>query len=86
MNPIQRAIQNLRLVERLIDAGYKGLAKELHPDKGGTADQMASLHRVRERLMNAAASMSHGPAFEVEVARAVARADRRRAKTKGAQR
>lgn len=35
---------------RLIDIGYKTLAKELHPDMGGSQDAMARLNRVRERL------------------------------------
>lgn len=35
---------------RLIDIGYKVLARELHPDKGGSRDAMARLNRVRDRL------------------------------------
>jgi len=35
---------------RLIDIGYRVLAKELHPDKGGSRDAMARLGRVRDRL------------------------------------
>lgn len=36
---------------RLIDIGYKVLAKELHPDKlGGSREAMARLNRVRDRL------------------------------------
>lgn len=35
---------------RLIDIGYKVLAKELHPDKGGSRDAMQRLSRVRDRL------------------------------------
>lgn len=35
---------------RLIDIGYKVLARELHPDKGGSREAMARLNRVRERL------------------------------------
>jgi hypothetical protein len=35
---------------RLIDIGYKVLAKELHPDKGGSRDAMARLNQVRDRL------------------------------------
>ena len=39
-----------QLALRLIEIGYKVLAKELHPDKGGTKDSMARLGRVRDRL------------------------------------
>lgn len=35
---------------RLIDIGFKVLAKELHPDKGGSREAMARLTRVRDRL------------------------------------
>jgi hypothetical protein len=79
LDALQRAIQNLRLAQDLIDAGYKGPAIELHPDKGGTAEQMVMLHRARERLRNAAASLSWGPAFEADVARA----EKRRVRAKG---
>lgn len=39
-----------KLALRLIEIGYKVLAKELHPDKGGSRDVMARLNRVRDRL------------------------------------
>lgn len=35
---------------RLIDIGYRVLAKELHPDKGGSKEAMIRLGRVRNRL------------------------------------
>jgi hypothetical protein len=35
---------------RLIDIGFKVLARELHPDKGGPREAMARLNRVRDRL------------------------------------
>ena len=35
---------------RLIDIGYRVLAKELHPDKGGSREAMHRLGRVRDRL------------------------------------
>jgi hypothetical protein len=38
------------LALRLIDIGYKVLAKELHPDMGGSRDAMTRLHAVRDRL------------------------------------
>jgi hypothetical protein len=44
-----------KLALRLIDIGYKVLAKELHPDKlGGDRDAMARLNRVRTRLKDCA--------------------------------
>jgi hypothetical protein len=39
-----------KLALRLIDIGYRILAKELHPDKGGSRDAMQRLGRVRDRL------------------------------------
>jgi hypothetical protein len=39
-----------KLALRLIDIGYKVLAKELHPDKGGDREAMARLGRIRDRL------------------------------------
>ena len=39
-----------KLALQLIDIGYKVLAKEFHPDKGGSRDAMARLNRVRDRL------------------------------------
>lgn len=39
-----------KLAERLIDIGYKVLAKELHPDKGGSKDAIQRLHEVRAEL------------------------------------
>jgi hypothetical protein len=35
---------------KLIDIGYKVLATQLHPDRGGSPDAMARLNRVRDRL------------------------------------
>ena len=35
---------------QLIDIGYKVLARELHPDKGGSRDAMAHLNIERDRL------------------------------------
>jgi hypothetical protein len=42
------------LALRLIEIGYKMLAKELHPDKGRDA-AMARLNRVRKRLQQRSA-------------------------------
>jgi hypothetical protein len=40
-----------KLAHRLIDIGYRVLAKELHPDKmKGDRDAMARLNRVRDKL------------------------------------
>jgi hypothetical protein len=68
-DPIQQAIRNLRLAQDLIDAGYKGLAMELHPDKGGTAEQMVTLNKARERLARAVASPGFFAGFEAKVER-----------------
>ncbi len=38
------------LALQLIDIGYKVLARELHPDKGGSREAMARLNAVRDRL------------------------------------
>jgi hypothetical protein len=38
------------LAMRLIDIGFKVLAKELHPDRGGSKDAMVRLGKVRARL------------------------------------
>lgn len=35
---------------RLIEAGFKALALELHPDRGGSADSMALLVAVRDEM------------------------------------
>jgi len=45
----EREAEN-KLALRLIEIGYKVLAKELHPDKGGSRDAMARLNKVRDRL------------------------------------
>lgn len=39
---------------RLIDLGYKALAMELHPDRGGTKEAMTRLNRVRDELRSIA--------------------------------
>lgn len=39
-----------KLALQLIDIGYKVLARELHPDKGGSREAMARLNAVRKRL------------------------------------
>jgi hypothetical protein len=40
----------IALAKRLIDAGYKQISKELHPDTGGSDNDMALLNDVRKRL------------------------------------
>lgn len=42
------------LALQLIDIGYKVLARELHPDKGGSREAMARLNAVRDRLKQSA--------------------------------
>jgi hypothetical protein len=43
-----------KLALQLIDIGYKVLAQELHPDKGGSRDAMTRLNHVRDRLKQCA--------------------------------
>ena len=38
------------LALKMIDAGYKILAQEYHPDKGGSTEAMARLNRIRANL------------------------------------
>jgi hypothetical protein len=50
----EREAQMLRkLSHQLIDIGYKVLASKLHPDKGGSAEAMARLNKVRATLKGA---------------------------------
>jgi hypothetical protein len=42
------------LALQLIDIGYKVLARELHPDKGGSREAMVRLNAVRDRLKQSA--------------------------------
>jgi hypothetical protein len=58
MDPLQEAIARLRLAQEVIDVGYKQLAKELHPDKGGAPEGMVRLNRVRDRLRQGVATSS----------------------------
>lgn len=39
------------LAEKLVEAGFRLLAKELHPDKGGSGELMRRLKAVKEALM-----------------------------------
>jgi hypothetical protein len=39
-----------KCAHKLIDIGYKVLAKELHPDKGGSPAVMARLNLLRDKL------------------------------------
>jgi hypothetical protein len=39
-----------RLTKQVFDAGYKALATKLHPDKGGSPEEMTRLNRVRDQL------------------------------------
>jgi hypothetical protein len=38
------------LIHRFVDIGYKALAKTMHPDLGGSQEDMARLNHVRDRL------------------------------------
>ena len=44
--------QELRdeMARKIIEAGFKALAKNLHPDKGGENDEMAALYEARDLL------------------------------------
>lgn len=42
--------QEYRIGLDLIDAGFRTLAKTMHPDKGGSQTAMATLNRVRKKL------------------------------------
>jgi hypothetical protein len=46
----------IKLANRMIDIGYKILAKELHPDRGGSREAMAQLNKIRDNLRHAAHS------------------------------
>ena len=37
---------NMSLAERMVTAGYRALAREMHPDYGGTNDDMVELNKV----------------------------------------
>jgi Protein of unknown function (DUF3102) len=43
-----------KLVLKLIDRGYKALAAELHPDKGGSTEAMTLLNEVRDAMKRCA--------------------------------
>jgi hypothetical protein len=47
---VQERKAEAQLGLRLISIGYKVLARELHPDKGGSREAMTRLNRVRDRL------------------------------------
>jgi hypothetical protein len=38
------------LALRVIDVGYRAVARDLHPDKGGSPEAMTRLNAVRARL------------------------------------
>jgi hypothetical protein len=46
----QERQERRELAHRIIDIGYKALAKEMHPDKGGSHEAMARLNRARTHL------------------------------------
>jgi hypothetical protein len=50
LNKRQEEAADTKLAMRLIAIGYKVLAQELHPDKGGSREAMSRLNRVRDRL------------------------------------
>lgn len=54
---VQERAADQKLALRLIEIGFKVLAKELHPDKGGSRDAMGRLNRVRNRLKDCASKI-----------------------------
>lgn len=40
-----------KILRELIDLGYKGVAKRVHPDKGGSKEDMQALNDVKDWLM-----------------------------------
>jgi len=44
---IEKAMQR-KLLRKVRDAGYRALAKKLHPDAGGSVEDMARLIRARD--------------------------------------
>lgn len=50
LSKAQERLAEQALALRLIDIGFKVLAKELHPDRGGSKDAMVRLGKVRARL------------------------------------
>ena len=57
LNRVQERAADQKLAMQLIEIGFKVLAKELHPDKGGSRDAMARLNRVRNRLKDCASKI-----------------------------
>jgi hypothetical protein len=51
---MERRDAEMRLGLQLIDIGYKILAREMHPDRGGSREEMVRLNLVRERLKTSA--------------------------------
>lgn len=49
---IERAAR-LKMKGRLIAAGYRALAARLHPDTGGSTEDMARLTNARDELIDA---------------------------------
>lgn len=41
---------SMSVVEQIVSAGYKTLAKKLHPDHGGSPDQFRALAAAKEQL------------------------------------
>lgn len=41
---------SMGMIERIIKAGYRDLAKKFHPDNGGSTEQMQELNGSYERL------------------------------------
>ena len=48
-----------RLANLMVDIGYKELARKLHPDVGGSHEEMARLNAARQRLRRYSGASSH---------------------------
>jgi hypothetical protein len=44
------SVDVVTLAREMIDAGYRAVAKKLHPDIGGSTDAMARSNEIRRRL------------------------------------
>lgn len=51
--------------QQIVKAGYRQLAKKLHPDRGGTAAQMVALNAARDHLLHLAGNSGSSLSPEV---------------------
>jgi len=55
----------LALRNEIISAGFKVVAAKLHPDRGGSHEQMARLVKARDQLQKLSARDARGPSHFV---------------------